>query len=91
MPAKKAVPQRGFLRSHAIYGSTGCVERYRGRSVQAVLASLPADQHAVVTLSYLDGLSHSEIAGKLGLPLGTVKSRMRLAYQKIREAVEDLK
>jgi len=42
-------------------------------------------------LSYIEGLSLSEIADRLGLPLGTVKSRMRLAYLKIRDAVEDLK
>jgi RNA polymerase sigma-70 factor, ECF subfamily len=59
--------------------------------VRAALKQLPQDQHEVVALSYLDGLSHSEIADKLGLPLGTVKSRMRLAYQKIRETVEDLR
>jgi RNA polymerase sigma-70 factor, ECF subfamily len=65
-------------------------DRERQVRVQAVLESLPADQQSVVTMSYLDGLSHSEIAEKLGLPLGTVKSRMRLAYQKIRDAVGDL-
>lgn len=65
--------------------------RERSARVKAVLATLPADQSEVVTLSYVDGLSHSEIAEKLNLPLGTVKSRMRLAYAKIREAVEDLK
>lgn len=59
--------------------------------VQRAMAELPDDQLEVVNLSYVDGLSHSEIAEKLSLPLGTVKSRMRLAYQKIREAVEDLK
>ena len=59
--------------------------------VQQALSVLPADQHEVVSLSYVEGLSHSEIAERLGLPLGTVKSRMRLAYQKIRELVEDLK
>jgi len=59
--------------------------------VQAALAALPPDQQVVVSLSFNDGLSHSEIATRLGLPLGTVKSRMRLAYQKVREAVEDLK
>lgn len=66
-------------------------ERERRERVQKALADLPADQHEVVALSYVEGLSHSEIAGRLGLPLGTVKSRMRLAYGKIREAVEDLK
>ncbi len=63
----------------------------RQTRVRAALAQLPVDQHEVVALSYLDGLSHSEIAEKLQLPLGTVKSRMRLAYQRIRETVEDLK
>ena len=58
--------------------------------VLVALDGLPADQLAVVRLSYLDGLSHSEIAEQLSLPLGTVKSRMRLAFQKMRDAFEDL-
>lgn len=58
--------------------------------VQQALKTLPAEQYEVVVLSYLEGLSHSEIADRLELPLGTVKSRMRLAYQKLRETVEDL-
>jgi RNA polymerase sigma-70 factor, ECF subfamily len=66
-------------------------EAERKSRVQAALATLPEDQHEVVMLSYVEGLSHSEIAQRLKLPLGTVKSRMRLAYQKIREAVEDLR
>lgn len=57
--------------------------------MRSVLADLPAEQVEVVMLAYVDGLSHSEIAGKLSLPMGTVKSRMRLAYQKIRTAFED--
>jgi RNA polymerase sigma-70 factor, ECF subfamily len=63
----------------------------RRTRIQQVLADLPPDQHEVVVLSYVDGLSHSEIADRLRLPLGTVKSRMRLAYSKIRDAVGDLK
>jgi len=63
----------------------------RKRRLQAALGELPADQHEVVALSYIEGLSHSEIAERLNLPLGTLKSRMRLAYLKIRQAVEDLK
>jgi RNA polymerase sigma-70 factor (ECF subfamily) len=66
-------------------------ETERIEHVQKALAGLPADQHAVVVLSYIEGLSHSEIAERLGIPLGTVKSRMRLAYLKIRDAIEDLK
>jgi len=66
-------------------------EAERRARVTMALKSLPPDQQEVVTLSFLDGLSHSEIALRLKVPLGTVKSRMRLAYQKVREAVEDLK
>jgi len=65
--------------------------RERQHRVRRALNHLPFDQHQVIALSYLEGMSHSEIAERLRLPLGTVKSRMRLAYQKIREAVEDLR
>lgn len=54
-----------------------------------VLSKLPADQVEVVRLAYMEGLSHGEIADRLGLALGTVKSRMRLAYKKIKESFED--
>lgn len=66
-------------------------ERERGERVRAMLTELPPDQSEVVNLAFIEGLSHSEIAKRLGLPLGTVKSRMRLAYQKIRDALEDLR
>ena len=58
--------------------------------VRSALATLPDDQRVAVTLSYIDGLSQQQIAERLSVPLGTVKSRMRLAYAKIRAAVEDL-
>ena len=54
--------------------------------IRKVLETLPPEQYEVVRLSYIEGLSHSEIAGVLGAPIGTVKSRMRLAYDKIRDA-----
>jgi RNA polymerase sigma-70 factor, ECF subfamily len=66
-------------------------ERERGERVRAVMAELPPEQTEVITLAFIQGLSHSEIAARLGLPLGTVKSRMRLGYQKIRDALEDLR
>jgi RNA polymerase sigma-70 factor (ECF subfamily) len=66
-------------------------EKERQTRVAAVLAELPPDQQAVVQLSFVEGLSHSEIAARVGVPLGTVKSRLRLAYQRIRDAVEDMR
>ena len=65
-------------------------EKERQQRVQAALAALPPEQKEVVALAYLEGLSHSEIAERLGMPLGTVKSRMRIAYQKIRQTLENL-
>jgi RNA polymerase sigma-70 factor (ECF subfamily) len=65
-------------------------EKERQERVQAALAGLPPEQKEVVSLAYLEGLSHSEIAERLSLPLGTVKSRMRIAYQKIRQTFEGL-
>ena len=66
-------------------------EKERQGRVSAALASLPPEQQEVVALSYLEGLSHGEIAVRLQVPLGTVKSRMRIAYQKIRAGLEDLR
>ena len=54
------------------------------REVRGVLRELPADQVKVVQLAYFGGLTHSEIADVLGMPLGTVKGRMRLAMDKMR-------
>ena len=64
--------------------------RQRQVRVQAVLKELPPEQVEVVRLAFMEGLPHSEIATRLSLPLGTVKSRIRLAYQKLRTALEDL-
>jgi RNA polymerase sigma-70 factor, ECF subfamily len=66
-------------------------EKERQVRVRAALADLPSEQREVVVLSFLEGLSHGEIAERLGVPLGTVKSRMRIAYQKIRSGLEDLR
>ena len=56
--------------------------------VGSALAALPPEQFQIMRLCFEDGLTQTEIAGKLNLPLGTVKSRMRLAYEKLRGAVE---
>lgn len=55
------------------------------RSVQRALGLVPREQREVLELAFFAGLSHSEIAERLGEPLGTVKTRIRLAVAKLRE------
>jgi len=54
------------------------------RRLRGALAGLPADQAEVVTLSFYEDRPHAEIAARLKIPLGTVKSRLRLAMKRIR-------
>jgi RNA polymerase sigma-70 factor (ECF subfamily) len=60
-------------------------------TVHAQLRALPDDQREVVRLAYFEGLTHSEIAGRLGIPLGTVKTRLRLAFDKLRVGLESIR
>jgi len=65
------------------------LRREAAREVRGALRTLPADQLKVIELAYFGGLSHSEIADALGMPLGTVKGRMRLAMEKIRATLAE--
>jgi RNA polymerase sigma-70 factor, ECF subfamily len=58
--------------------------------VRHALLSLPAEQAEVVRLSFYSDKAHAEIAAELGLPLGTVKSRIRLALNRLRMSLGDL-
>jgi RNA polymerase sigma factor (sigma-70 family) len=60
----------------------------REEAVRAALVSLPEEQLALVRLAFFDGLSHSQISERTGLPLGTVKSRIRLAFSRLRRTLE---
>jgi RNA polymerase sigma-70 factor (ECF subfamily) len=60
----------------------------RSRRVAAAIAGLPADQASAVELAYFQDLSHTEIALRLGLPLGTIKTRIRLGMVKLREKLK---
>jgi len=55
--------------------------------VNSALAQLPDNQRQVLEMAYFDGLSQTEIAARTNEPLGTVKTRMRAALQRLRELV----
>jgi RNA polymerase sigma-70 factor (ECF subfamily) len=59
------------------------------RRIAAAMAGLPAEQAEVVTLSFYEDTPHAEIAARLKIPLGTVKSRLRLAMKRIRAEFGD--
>ena len=58
------------------------------RSLRLAIETLPPDQRAAIDMAYFGGLTHTEIAARLGLPLGTVKGRMRLGLTKLRPLCE---
>ena len=60
------------------------IQAMAGAEVRKALESLPDEQRIPVQMAYFEGLTHVEIAEALSLPLGTVKSRLRLALEKLR-------
>jgi RNA polymerase sigma-70 factor (ECF subfamily) len=60
----------------------------RVQHVRWAVAQLPEDQRLALGLAYFQGLTHPEIAQRLGEPLGTVKTRIRLAMLKLRDLIQ---
>lgn len=77
--AERADPEAEALLERAI----------RSERVRAALARLPPEQRTVIALSFYGGFAQSEIAARLGVPLGTVKGRARLGMAKLRDALAD--
>ena len=60
------------------------------KSVSDAVERLPSDQKQVISMAFMEDMTQQEISQRLDLPLGTVKSRMRLAYQKLSKSLEAL-
>lgn len=56
--------------------------------LRQAMTSLPEEQRNMIAMAFWEGLSHSEVASRTGLPLGTVKTRIRLGIIKLKEALE---
>jgi RNA polymerase sigma-70 factor (ECF subfamily) len=65
------------------------VRREDANELRSALGELPSEQRQVIELAYFGGFTHTEIAEMLGLPIGTVKGRMRLGLTKMRLALCD--
>ena len=64
-----------------------CLLNQQRRKVQAALPMLPEEQRRAIDLAYYENLSHQEISSRLGLPLGTVKTRIRLGMIRLRDCL----
>ncbi len=74
--------------SHFLNAEQEMVTADEVRRIQAALASLNANQKRVIELAYFEGLSQSEMAEKLGEPLGTIKTWARSALKRLRQELE---
>jgi RNA polymerase sigma factor (sigma-70 family) len=71
-------------------GSDACLDAaQREQHVHTALDALPQDQFRMVQLAFFEGLSHSTIAARTKIPIGTVKSRLRLAFSRLRRLLHD--
>jgi RNA polymerase sigma-70 factor (ECF subfamily) len=64
------------------------IESRTGEEVRAALETLPEEQRELVRLEFYSGWSHAKLAAQTNLPLGTVKSRLRLAFNRLRDKLD---
>jgi RNA polymerase sigma-70 factor (ECF subfamily) len=89
--AEAYVRSEAALKDDVDWPEDAAVASEREKLVRTAMTGLSREQVEVVRLSFVDGAAHSEIAERLGIPLGTVKSRLRLAFARLREHLGDLR
>ena len=72
--------------SSAVNLENTAAQRQAVERIRAVLSLLPADQRRALEMAYFEGMTHTEIAGKTGEPLGTIKTRIRTGLLALRKA-----
>ena len=85
---QEALEQVAMIEPAAPDAADVALARVEATQVQSALADVPGDQLEVLRLAYYGGYTHHEIAGMLSLPLGTVKSRMRLGLERVRRNID---
>jgi RNA polymerase sigma-70 factor (ECF subfamily) len=83
-----AVPAPESEEPDAIGIEEAVERRENARALRTALGVLPAPQREAIALAYLGGLTQLEIAGRLGVPVGTVKGRIRLGLRRLRTELE---
>jgi RNA polymerase sigma-70 factor (ECF subfamily) len=85
---QEALEQVAMVEPAAPDAADVALARVEATQVRTALVDVPDDQLEVLRLAYYGGYTHHEIAGMLSLPLGTVKSRMRLGLERVRRSID---
>lgn len=85
-----SIPAHTEVRAAAAGPEETSIASQRRARVQAALAALSPSQRQALELAFFSGLTHSELAERLGEPLGTVKTRIRTSIMKLREQLGEL-
>ncbi len=86
-PPSASVPLMGDEVDHSLDGDARIEAQLESIRIQPLLGQLSDNEREILSLSLYEGYSHSEIADRLNMPIGTVKTRIRRSLIRLREAL----